>query len=276
MMMTKRWLLMPMLLALALLAVPGLSVADPGSVATANVALKLTTAESALFKRDALGRYELDQDLKKIPAQSNTYASEDGLTNYTETGLKPVTFKYGNRELLEDLLEAGVFPEGESTIRGWSLKLVNGFSGEAFRTFLFKKGLTPVDVTEHVKVDFMIRVYSGKVSTKVVYGAAKGPVKSATAAGVLNLKGTLILSIRVLRPPLGQEYFLTGLGTSTGKSKFVPGTDVGATLITVKAPALHGGRAGEAAVGVLAEGSVSSSAPVLVENVETAFPRPAN
>lgn len=272
--MTQRWLLM--LLALALLAVPGLSVAGTGSVATANVALTLTTAEWALFKRDALGKFELDQDLKKIPAQSNTYASEDGLTTFTETGLKAVTFKYGNREVLEDLLKAGVFPTGESSIKGWSLKLVNGFSGVAFRTFLFKKGQTPVDVTEYVKVDFMVRTYSGKISSKVVYGAPKGPVKSATATGMLSLKGTLFLSIRVLRPPLGQDYFLSGLGTSTGKNKFVPGTDVGATLYTVKSAALHGGPGGEAAVGVLAQGSVSSSAPVLVENVETAFPVPAN
>jgi hypothetical protein len=87
-----------------------------------------------LFQRDEEGNlvYETDPETNKtfkVPISTNTYTvdtynSEEELVKSVETtevGTKNVTRRYGNREILIELKNAGVLGEEVTSISGWSI-----------------------------------------------------------------------------------------------------------------------------------------------------------
>lgn len=256
-------------LLLALMAVPSLSHADTGMRGNLNVALTFTTSGPGLFQRNATGGFVLDENKKKIPVSLNKYTSVDGLTTYVEQGAKLVNLKYGTRELLEDLLESGAFPIGETSIKGWTLIAVEGNPLQNFRVFIFKTGTRPVDVTYGVSAEIIVRAFAGKASSKVVK-TAEGPVKSTTAAGGLNFKSTVNFKVSVRRPPVSRELTLSGIGSGTIKLKYLPDNVSTSSLLTLSSSNLHGGYGNQMTGlgGILAQGSVSITSPTVVEDMD--------
>lgn len=256
-------------LLLTTIALPSLSHAAPGCMANLNLALTLSSVTPGTFQRDANGEFILDGDKKKIPAFSYFYTSANGLAAYAESFAKVATRKYGTRELLEDLLEKGAFPAGETSIKGWSLKLVNTADREVFHTYLYKTGRPPVKVTDTLSAGIVTSFLAGKTNTKVTYSAPKGPVKSATITGALNFKGTVTL--RLGGEAVGFAVVLQGMGTGVAKPKLLTGNVQTIMLATIKTTGLHGEFGGPGQED-FAEGSFSTTAPVLVEDLNVTFP----
>lgn len=256
-------------LLLVTLALPSLAQAEPGCMANINLALTLSSTTPGTFERGPNGEYILDGNRKRIPASYYFYTTTNGLTGYEERFVKAATVKYGMRELLEDLREKGVFPAGETSIKGWSLKLVNTADREDFHTYLYKTGHTPVKVTDVLAVGIVTSFLTGKTNAKAIYAAPKGPVKSATMTGTLNFKGTVNLSLG--GETLGFGVSMQGMGTGTAKPKLLPGNIETIMLVSVKTTGLHGEFGGPGSV-KFAEGTFSTTAPVLVEDLAATFP----
>lgn len=259
---------------LAALSLPSLAeepVKLPGSVANVSIALTLNFMDTILFQKTEQGEYVLDGEGERIPTTNTQYSVTKGdtVTFISEGGYKLITSKYGNRELLTDLLEkGGYFPPSETSIRGWSLKEVA--TSTVREIYLVKKGQTSVKVTDEIAVTFTPSLYSGKLTTKVS-GPADGVFKTASITGGYKLKGLFELGLDV---PEMIRVNVEGVGVGSLKGKYpdvkemlVAGPlPVGVSLLAVKGTGLFGtGLTADGSCGV--EGSVSISGPAMIEDV---------
>lgn len=100
-----------------------------GAAAKVTLSLTQTWTIPTLYKRDESGLFELDEAGKKILTSTNSYTIEsvDKDDNPTKTvatnevGTKRITKRYGNRELLIELLNEGALGEDVTSIKGWSI-----------------------------------------------------------------------------------------------------------------------------------------------------------
>lgn len=119
-----------------------------GAVSNVKLVFTLKTSVDGTFERDENGKFVKDDETnERIPTDLNSWSVTRGTktVDTTEEVVKIVTFKYGNRELLQDLLDEEVI-SGES-IQGWTLKMVSrGDSDPAF--FAEKKGVPPVELSD--------------------------------------------------------------------------------------------------------------------------------
>lgn len=244
---------------------------QPGSVSNIIITLKLTEALPAVFARQTNGDFALDEnDEKFLETYTNYSTVKDGVqTDVEEFGRKLKVMKYGNKELLEDLLEAGgYFPDGETSIKGWSLKRVVG--QQTVETYLVKKDVTPIWVTDYVEVNLLGGLVTGKRVTKAT-GPEEGEYESASITGSLKSLGPISLFVSV---PSVIQVGVQGLATATIKSVIPPFADLPVgeglppvvDLVSMKGSGLFGsGTTSDSSF--LAQGSVSLSSPVLVEDV---------
>jgi len=243
-----------------------------GSESSVVLALTLATPIPDVLKRDAEGQLVRDEDEKPILDYSTSYATvkNDIRTDVVESGGKLKIEKYGNKEFLTDLLDkGGFFPDGETSIKGWILKQVEG--GGYTNTYLMKKGVEPVRLPDNlVQVVFYPGQSSGKFVSKFT-GPVEGFYGKATVTGSLKTKGPLVLSL-LLSDKIGLS--AQGNAVATVKAALPDVTDVavGGTLppvvelVAVKASGIYG-NGGKSTGGFTVEGSFSLSSPVLVPNL---------
>lgn len=120
-------------------AVPAMA-ATPGAISSVRLSLQLKTSAPGTFVRNPDGgAFVRGENNQLIPTVYNQWSvRHDGkFANLQESITEIVTTRYGNRELLEDLLQEGVLPD--HTIRGWSIKML-GTPGNYLRLNLYKQG----------------------------------------------------------------------------------------------------------------------------------------
>lgn len=252
-------------LALASLSLPSISLASPGYMANVKMALIVSEEMPGTFAREEDGDFVLD-DGEKVPASEAEYYSPENTYN-TEEVTQVKTTRYGNRELLEDLLAEGHFPSGVNSIQGWSLKEVSmHFGGTTF--YLYKKDTTPERLDSEFYAYFTDKISKSNLKTKVRRDEPKGPVTSAKASGSSQVKGTVTLTLAGEGVDFSAN--ASSKGTAVYIQKFVDGASSPVTLRTFKTTTLFGeGEVGE--VEVYIEGSLSTSGAVLLENIEEIF-----
>lgn len=250
-------------LFLATLSLPSLSSALTGSMGNMKVALILNEGQPGLFEREADGDFRL-VDGKRVPAFNTMYSPDGGQTQVGEAKTLVKTTRYGNRELMEELLEAGAFPEGVNSIQGWSLKLV---SAEAtYRTYLYKKGSPSVDVTDAVAMEYTpLSLKSVSKSTVKV-----GPPNSIKISGSFSTKGVMVLELG--GELIDLEVTVDGKGTSAGKGKVIADGTSLVLLENFKSTALVGSMGGGQSLGIMVEGAASVSGTTALEEVRDEFP----
>jgi len=243
----------------------------PGSESTLLLATTQKFLVPDVFARTGNGEFVLDEDGKKtlVPFTSYTTVKGETLTYVEEEGYKVVTRKYGVKELLTDLLEAGgYFPDGETKIAGWSLKCVQGNGTR--EVYLVKKGVTPVKVTNVVNVDFGEGPPVGKLITKVT-GPPTGFYEKGTVTGSFKSQGYIDIGVSFSGVLL---FNCSGNADLTSKAVLPPVTDVEVgnelpslvILTTVKGTGLRGnGGAIEGSFSL--DGTASLNSPVLVPDV---------
>jgi hypothetical protein len=99
-----------------------------GAAAKVTLSLTQTWTIPTLYQKDSEGNLVLE-DGKKTLTSYNAYTiettdAEDNPTktvDVTEVGTKRTSSRYGNRELLTDLLNNGDLGEEETSIKGWSI-----------------------------------------------------------------------------------------------------------------------------------------------------------
>lgn len=231
--------------ALAALSLPSIAFAAPGYMADVKIALTIS------YERDSTN---IDE------------TSEDG-TRIREQMSKLTAYKYGTRELLEDLLEAGRFPDGVESIKGWSLKEVSMYG--AIEYYLFNKDTAPVLLEDEFSLTFSEEIYKRNLKLKQKRDDINGPFTSATSSGSILSKGMVSLSIG--GKSLGLEVDdLTGKGTTTTTYQ-APAPDQGfVALRTLKTTSLGGGGY-VSERNIFAEGSVATTKAVLLNNVQEVF-----
>lgn len=243
-----------------------------GSESSVVLALTLATPIPDVLIRDAEGQLVLDQDEKPILDYSTSYATvkNDIRTDVVESGGKLKIEKYGNKEFLTDLLnEGGYFPDGETSIKGWILKQVEG--GEYTNTYLMKKGVEPVRLPDNlVQVAFYPGQSSGKFVSKFT-GPVEGFYGKASVTGSLKTRGPLVLSLNV---PEKIGMGVQGIAAGTVKAAIPDVTNVTVgwelppvvELVAVKASGVYGN--GSKSTGSFTvDGSFSLSSPLFVPNV---------
>lgn len=250
-------------LALATLSLPSLSAASQGYMADVKVALTISLEQDSIFEKEDGGDYKLDDEGERISTDFTTYSTDNGWTYHSEEGTKVMSFRYGTREILEDLLLVGNFPSGETSIKGWSIKEV--FNGTRIRYFLFKKDTPPMWLDKAFEMTYDSVVSKNNIKTKVDYDRRTEEVKSAKGTGTSAAKGMLSLTIRALT-----QVSVTGTARSVVKPVFLKGYDEATVTRLLKAPAL-GGTGAFFYDELFAEGALSTGSAVVLEDVEAIF-----
>jgi hypothetical protein len=190
-----------------------------------------------LFKKDETGEieYELNEDTgknEKILTTSNTY-SRDVLNKVgdtvqsistTEFGAKNTTRRYGNREILTELMLAGTLGEEVTSIKGWSIvgyysEIMFDSSVAESSTRLIPKfyarhtDKTMIDISDMVVSvnTALMKTTSMKVSTTTTYSDESESSKTSHSY-VSSYKGIVSLTV----PTQGVVN-----GVITGKESFV-------------------------------------------------------
>jgi hypothetical protein len=167
----------------------------------------------------APGTFEKDEDGKtitpKVPAYENSWTKEnsDGDTiqeNYEEVA-KIQTLKVGNKEILEELVDAGVIP----SITGWSIKLIStGAYGDS-EFYLVKKDVKPIYIGDYLYS--WDQAYAEAYNeTEVTKYDAEGDVTSFKETG----KGNTIQLLKTILDTDGESYEFNLHGLLTTSSKF--------------------------------------------------------
>jgi len=105
------------------------------------------------------GTYEKDPETgatlsPKVPTGNNSWSKGD--VDYSEYVTKIVTQKYGNKQILEEFVDA--FPQMGGSVVGWSIKLIETTEdlstddGQESGFFLVKKDETPIDISMYLSV----------------------------------------------------------------------------------------------------------------------------
>ncbi|GAA5147550.1 hypothetical protein GCM10023213_42360 [Prosthecobacter algae] len=156
--------------ALLALSVSSVNAAVPGSVANVTFALTLTNSTPGTVFKDSRGVPVKDPVTK--PAYINQWviandAAKTVVSNYEDIS-KMKTVKFGNKELLTELVDQGILPEyGDKApyIAGWTIVSVNasGFAnefGEGFQQYpskfyaVHKAEGDIVDLSNHIDYSF--------------------------------------------------------------------------------------------------------------------------
>jgi|GEM_PF-1171481 len=237
------------------------------------IALKLNFPIPDVVERTPEGEVVLDEDEKPVLDYQTVYNTVKGdiRTDVEEYGSKVKAEKYGNKELLEDLLEkGGYFPEGETSIKGWSLKQVEG--AEYTNVYLVKKGVAPVRVPDNVAATYFNPLQTtGKVIGKVS-GAVGGLYNKASVAGGTKSRGPGQLAVTVT-DSIGM--YMQGTGTATVKGVYPPLVNfpVGSELpplvelVSLKVSGIYGNGSRLGTGPFTVEGTFSLTSPVLVPDV---------
>ncbi|MEN3939722.1 hypothetical protein WJU23_00385 [Prosthecobacter sp. SYSU 5D2] len=137
----------------ATLALPVQAALPAGAAANFSLALTLKTILPGTFVRDADGKFIKGDDNQRIPTGGNTWqiVKGDKETSYSEVNIKTASAKYGIKELLLDLKDAGILDD--STIAGWSVKAITVGTSSDISFFLVKKGKPSEDITDHLDFD---------------------------------------------------------------------------------------------------------------------------
>lgn len=252
---------------LATLSLPSIAAAGPGSVANLKLALTTTIEQPGTFLKGDEGANTLNGGGERIPAHYTSYTTDAGSTTKTEEMTTVITMRYGVREVLEDLLSRGYFPQGETSIRGYSLKSVS--DGAAMQTFLYKKGLTPVNVDSQCQVKFLIGATKRNLTTEVRREAPMGPVESTSAKGSAANQGKMTVTTRTSN--LLGTVTLEGKATGTIKYKYPSDSEAVAVMRTVKSTSLSG-QGNSGGDNYFVEGSLSTGPAVMLDNVSASFP----
>lgn len=136
------------------LTLPAKAAASEGAVASFSLALTLKKSLPGTFVRDENGKFIKDEETKqRIPTVANAWeiTKGDKVTSFNEFILKTESFKYGTKELLLDLKEAGILDD--STISGWSVKAINFGISTTQAFYLVKKGKPPVNISSNLSFD---------------------------------------------------------------------------------------------------------------------------
>lgn len=191
-----------------------------------------------LFKKDDTGEieYELNEETgknEKTLTTSNTY-SRDVLNkagdtvqsiSTTEFGTKNTTRRYGNREILTELMLTGTLGEEVTSIKGWSIvgyysEIMFDSSAAESSTRLTPKfyarhtDKTMIDISDmvvSVNTALLMKTTSMKVSTTTTYSDESESSKTSNSYAS-SYKGTVSLTV----PTQGAVN-----GVITGKESFV-------------------------------------------------------
>lgn len=225
-----------------------------GSISPVTLALTLTTEGPALQKKGTDGK-----PVKGEVTAEQTY-TVNGTTTY-EQGSKAVAVKYGNKELLLDLQELEILPEGD--LKGWTIQKVQATlpNGNLLKLgpvkFYAVKGTDVRPLVDAISLDLAARVDTGSV--KVV---TKGDKVTSSHSG--NLKQARSLTLNVGED---ESYYLTGIYTGTQK--------LGATKLKAQVILSGAGKmalSGFADEETIVEGSLTLGAGVASENVVATYP----
>lgn len=249
-----------------MLSLPSLSAAAdavPGYIANVQVAVRVQYEMPDTFVRDGSGEFILE-DGEPIPAKTNSYVTDEGLTVQTENLRSVKSFKFGNREILELMLENDDLPEGEESIKGWSLKAVS--DGMSTIYYAYKKGKTPVTASPLGNVSYSTTVGKSTLRTKVKLAEPKGAVTSTRATGAATSYSSLDVSVS------GDNFggWLKGKVVVGTKNVFPADRQTPVLIRTMKASHLCG-QGGSAMGDIFLEGSFSVTGGVLVEDLTEEF-----
>lgn len=134
-------------------ALPAYAAPTAGGISNVKLALTLKVSYPGSFERGPDGEFiEAPVTGERIPDFQNqwTVVKGDKTMAYEETVIKSRSFKYGNRELLQDLLDADILP-GDS-ITGWAVKAVTFGPSPEISFNLVKKGQPPVYLAELISL----------------------------------------------------------------------------------------------------------------------------
>lgn len=251
--------------ALATLSLPSLASAYPGYMADVKLALTFSFEVDGTFDRGPSGEF-ITVNGERVPDTYNDYTTADA-THYSEEVTKVETFKYGTRELLEDMRAAGLFPEGVDSIKGWSVKEVFRNGSTAF--YLYHKDTDPVRLNTNVFDLYFDEIISKRnLKEKEKRANPEGPITSTSTSGSSQAKGNVFLSFAV--GLYGLDVDVRGKGTTTFKRKYPNNTSAPVALRTMKSTSLAG-RCDSEDGEFYAEGSVAISPVTILENVEAIF-----
>jgi hypothetical protein len=217
----------------------------PGSVAPVTFALTLSEKAPNTVRKNQEGKPEKGENGKTIPAFQNFWAVEkkDIFEEYMEYKSKIVTRKYGNKELLTDLLAAGILGENGDSISGWSIQVVqptqlfsqeNGpvamYSAEyGYPNFYAVKGTTRILITPNILIYVEASVEAVNYLRKSVFKDNVGHV-SESLTDVFNWKDAADIEIGFggnnnVAQQGGLSFELSGI--QTGSAKWVPAAKIG-------------------------------------------------
>lgn len=167
----------------------------------------------------APGTYEKDEDGKTITPKVATYENEwskensagDTIQENYEAVAKIQTWKVGNKEILEELVDAGVI----TSITGWSFKLIStGAYGDS-EFYLVKKDADPIYIGEYLRS--WDQAYAEAYNeTEVTKYDADGDETSFKETG----KGNTIQLLKTILDTDGESYEFNLHGLLTTSSKF--------------------------------------------------------
>lgn len=167
----------------------------------------------------APGTYEKDEDGKTITPKEPTYYNEWSKYNsndieiqYNEEWVAKIqTLKVGNKEILEELVDAGVIP----SIAGWSIKLISTGAYEDSEFYLVKKDADPIYIGDYLYS--WDQAYAEAYNeTEVTKYDADGDFVSFKETG----KGNTVQLLQTVLNTEGQSYEFNLHGLLTTSSKF--------------------------------------------------------
>ena len=167
----------------------------------------------------APGTYEKDENGKTITPKEPTYYNEwskynsnDVEIQYNEEWVAKIeTWKVGNKEILEELVDEGVIP----SITGWSIKLISTGAYEDSEFYLVKKDADPIYIGDYLRS--WDQAYAEAYNeTEVTKYDADGDETSFKETG----KGNTIQLVKTILDTNGESYEFNLHGLLTTSSKF--------------------------------------------------------
>jgi hypothetical protein len=181
------------------------------SAAPVTLALTVRSSVAGTYERDP----ETGREDKSKPSFQAEWAAIDGFGDevlFSVQAAKASNRRYGNREFLNDLLSAGILPDG--TISGWSIVSSRDFSDslglEAFpspKIAAFKKGVGTIELGDYITVD------AGECLPMTYREQTPLPARPAK----YFYEGPVRLGIKFLKVQASEapSPFMTGLGTAS-------------------------------------------------------------
>jgi hypothetical protein len=248
-----------------------------GSTGAITVALTLSYQEEALQMKDETGKVMPIQD-GGGPTYQNTFSKVtttlvDGepfpvkMVNTDEFGSKISTWKYGNKEIIEMLVESGLLPQiGRAPhIAGWSLIMTYDQNGDRVGAVARHTSKVTVPIEIGFSVDFAINATSSKTIVTDNTPPTGEMTSTETRSHASTFKGQATMGLPSYD---GSPFNLTGL--VTGGSKVTPktegsGMDRITTFVYSPTPTKIDKILGMSGMEELIEGSISIASGVIVD-----------